>query len=132
MTVQLSRLSTPSSVRRIGAPKPVVRAGLVAAFHAACLAGAGASQNAARPQIDAVFDEWNRHDSPGCALGVYENGRIAYERGYGMASLEHDVPITPETVFYVGSLSKQFTAMAAALAIQQGHFAARTVSAFER
>jgi CubicO group peptidase (beta-lactamase class C family) len=63
---------------------------------------------------------------------VYENGRIAYERGYGMASLEHDVPITPETVFYVGSLSKQFTAMAAALAIQQGHFAARTVSAFER
>jgi CubicO group peptidase (beta-lactamase class C family) len=63
---------------------------------------------------------------------VYENGRIAHERGYGMASLEHDVPITPETVFYVGSLSKQFTAMAAAQAIQQGHFAARTVSAFER
>ena len=40
-----------------------------------------------------------------------------------MASLEHDVPITPETVFYAGSVSKQFTAMAAALAIQQGKLA---------
>lgn len=104
--------------------KPVGRGGLVAALLAACLTGAAAGQNAARPRIDAVFDEWNSRDSPGCALGVYENGRIAYERGYGMASLEHDVPITPQTVFYVGSLSKQFTAMAAALAIQQGHLGA--------
>lgn len=108
----------------MGSAKPAVRLGLVAALLAACLAGAGAGQNAARPQIDAVFEEWSRRDAPGCALGVYEKGRIVYERGYGMASLEHEVPITPETVFYVGSLSKQFTAMAAALAIQQGHLGA--------
>ena len=72
------------------------------------------------PQVDAVFSQWDRRDSPGCALGVFENRAMVYERGYGMADLEHDVPITPESVFYVGSLSKQFTAMAAALAIQQG------------
>ena len=60
-----------------------------------------------------------RRDSPGCALGVFRNGKIVYERGYGMADLENDMPITPASVFYVGSLSKQFTAMAAALAIQQ-------------
>ena len=53
---------------------PVGRVGPVAAFLAVWLAGAGAGQNVARPRIDAVFDEWNRHDSPGCALGVYENG----------------------------------------------------------
>ena len=41
-------------------------------------------------------------------------------KDYGIASLEHDVPITPDSVFYAGSVSKQFTAMAAALAIQQG------------
>jgi len=70
--------------------------------------------------IDKVFATWNTRESPGCALGVYQNGRIVYERGYGMADLENDVPITPASVFYVGSLSKQFTAMAAALAIQQG------------
>jgi len=69
--------------------------------------------------IDALFAEWNSKDSPGCALGVFRNGAIAYARGYGMASLEHDVPITTDSVFYAGSVSKQFTAMAAALAIQQ-------------
>jgi CubicO group peptidase (beta-lactamase class C family) len=76
------------------------------------------------PAVDAAFAEMNRNDSPGCALGVFEAGKITYERGYGMASLEHDVPITPETVFYVGSVSKQFTAFAAALAIQHGRLSA--------
>ena len=70
-------------------------------------------------QVDAVFAQWDRPDSPGCALGVYQDGRIAYSRGYGMADLEHDSPVTPDSVFYAGSVSKQFTAMAAALAIRQ-------------
>ena len=76
------------------------------------------------PDVDAVFAEYDRKDSPGCALGVFEGGKIAYEHGYGMASLEHDVPITAETVFYAGSVSKQFTAFAAALAIQKGSLSA--------
>src|SRR5918995_560777 len=70
--------------------------------------------------IDNVFSAIDRKDSPGCALGVFRGGAMAYSKGYGMASLEHDVPITPNSVFYTGSVSKQFTAMAAALAIQQG------------
>jgi CubicO group peptidase (beta-lactamase class C family) len=74
--------------------------------------------------IDAIFATWNTKDSPGCAVAVFQNGKITYERGYGMADLENDVPITPASVFYVGSVSKQFTAMAAALAIQQGHLSA--------
>jgi CubicO group peptidase (beta-lactamase class C family) len=73
--------------------------------------------------VDRVFATWDRRDSPGCAMAVYKDGAILYERGYGMADLEHDVPITPATVFYAGSVSKQFTAFAAALAIQQGLFA---------
>jgi CubicO group peptidase (beta-lactamase class C family) len=71
-------------------------------------------------QIDAVLAPWDKKDSPGCALGVFRDGAIAYQRGYGMASLEHDVPIAPESVFYAGSVSKQFTAMAVALAMQDG------------
>jgi len=76
----------------------------------------------ARPAIDGVFAAFTAA-SPGCAVGLYQDGSIAYARGYGMASLEHDAPITPKTVFYVGSISKQFTAMAAALAMQQGKLA---------
>ena len=73
--------------------------------------------------IDAIFAPWDKKDSPGCALGVFKDGAIAYQHGYGMASLEHDAPITPQTVFYAGSVSKQFTAMSAALAMQQGKLA---------
>jgi CubicO group peptidase (beta-lactamase class C family) len=70
--------------------------------------------------VDKVFAPWDTRQSPGCALGIYKDGAILYERGYGMADLEHDVPIGPDTPFYIGSVSKQFTAFAAALAIQQG------------
>ena len=75
-------------------------------------------------QVDVVFAQWDRPDSPGCALGVYQDGRTAYSRGYGMADLEHDMPITPGSVFYAGSVSKQFTSMAAALAIKDGKLGA--------
>lgn len=61
-------------------------------------------------RVDAVFKEWSKPDSPGCALAVIKDTKIVYQRGYGMADLEHDVPITPGTVFYIGSTSKQFTA----------------------
>ena len=78
----------------------------------------------ARPEIDAIFATWDKKTTPGCALGIFQDGKIVYERGYGMADLENDIPITPGTVFYVGSMSKQFTAAAVALAIQQGKLSA--------
>ncbi len=63
-------------------------------------------------RTDSLFRRFDRTDSPGCAVGVYEDGRLRYGRGYGMASLEHGVPLTTRTVLDVGSISKQFTAMA--------------------
>jgi CubicO group peptidase (beta-lactamase class C family) len=95
-----------------------------AAVVVACLVqvSAIAGQRAeGRAEVDAIFAAFRGTDSPGCAVAVYRDGRIEYERGYGMASLEHDVPITPASVFYLGSVSKQFTAFAAALAMQDGH-----------
>jgi CubicO group peptidase (beta-lactamase class C family) len=71
-------------------------------------------------QVDKVFEKWNRTDSPGCALGVYQNGKIVYKHGYGMANLNDDVTITPATVFHVASMSKQFTAASILLLAQQG------------
>lgn len=71
-------------------------------------------------RVDAVFRAFDRTDSPGCAVGVYRDGRIQYARGYGMANLELGVPITPRTVFDIGSVSKEFTTTAVLLLAQQG------------
>ena len=71
-------------------------------------------------RIDEVFKQYDRRDSPGCALAVVQNGKLAYARGYGMANLEYDIPITPSTVFHTGSVSKQFTAFAIALLAADG------------
>ncbi len=71
-------------------------------------------------KVDKVFAEYDKADSPGCALGVIRDGRLIYERGYGMANLEYGIPITSFSVFRIGSVSKQFAAMAIALLAEQG------------
>ncbi len=73
------------------------------------------AQNPTPQQIDAVFTDFDRPGSVGCALGVAQNGEFLYKNGYGYANLDWDIPITPTTVFYVGSVSKQFTAAAIVL-----------------
>ena len=71
-------------------------------------------------QIDAVFAGYDSRYSPGCAAAVVRDGRIVFEKGYGMADLQHDVPITPASIFHVASISKQFTAMAIVLLAEEG------------
>jgi CubicO group peptidase (beta-lactamase class C family) len=93
---------------------------LPAIFLATTLANAQTLSPDVSAQVDKVFEKWNRTDSPGCALGVYKDGQIVYKHGYGMANLNDDVTITPETVFHVASMSKQFTAASILLLAQQG------------
>lgn len=69
----------------------------------------------ANPAVDKLFAEWDNASSPGCALGVIRDGKFVYERGYGMANLDYDIPSSPRMVYYIGSDSKQFTAAAIAL-----------------
>ncbi|MCP4654410.1 MAG: serine hydrolase [bacterium] len=71
-------------------------------------------------QVDELFAEWDKTSSPGCALGVYRDGGIAYARGYGMANLEYGIASSPQSIFRIGSTSKQFTAMAVALLAEEG------------
>jgi CubicO group peptidase (beta-lactamase class C family) len=71
-------------------------------------------------QIDHLFAQWARADSPGCAVGVIQNGRFVYQQGYGMANLDYGIANGPEMVYYVGSVSKQFTAAAIALLVKDG------------
>lgn len=80
----------------------------------------GPLEPALAARIDSVFGRFGVPGSPGCALGVMREGRLVYAKGYGLASVELGVPITPATVFDIGSVSKQFTAMAVVLLAQDG------------
>lgn len=71
-------------------------------------------------RIDSVFGRYAAADGPGCALGVARRDSIVLERAWGSAQLEHGVPITPQTVFEAGSVSKQFTAAAILLLAERG------------
>ena len=71
-------------------------------------------------QVDQLLAAWDRPGSPGMAVAVVKDGAIAYQNGYGEANLELGIPITPQSVFYLGSVSKQFVAMAIALLEQEG------------
>ncbi len=69
-------------------------------------------------KIDSLFTDYN--NSPGCAIGIYSNGRVLLKKGYGIANLDYDINITPETVFDIGSVSKQFTAACIVLLENEG------------
>jgi CubicO group peptidase (beta-lactamase class C family) len=71
-------------------------------------------------RVDALFRSWDRHDSPGAAVLVTRDGQVVHARGYGMANLEHGVPIGTGTVFDVASVSKQFAAFAIAVLADEG------------
>ena len=73
---------------------------LSAGFPAASVAARQTGELEAR--IDSIFAEWDRPDSPGCALGVIRDGELIYTRGYGMANLEYGIPITSRSVFRIG------------------------------
>jgi CubicO group peptidase (beta-lactamase class C family) len=65
-----------------------------------------------------VRAEMEREHIPGLALGVYRRGEIVKARGYGLASIELNVPVKPETVFQSGSVGKQFTATAVMMLVE--------------
>ena len=72
-----------------------------------------ASMSDLSKKIDLLFDD--RSQKPGCAVGLVENGEYIHSKGYGLANLEHEIPIGMDTIFRIGSVSKQFTTMAIAI-----------------
>ncbi len=71
-------------------------------------------------KVDKLFAQWDRADSAGAAIVIIKDGRVVYQRGYGYANLETRTPITPETVFDVASVAKQFAGFAVATLIEEG------------
>src|SRR3954462_5261079 len=70
------------------------------------------TQSARLARIDQMLRQTYPADEPGAAVLVAKDGKVLLSRGYGMANLELGVPLRPQMVFRIGSITKQFTAVA--------------------
>jgi CubicO group peptidase (beta-lactamase class C family) len=71
-------------------------------------------------RLDELLNASCRAGTPGVSVAVIQHGKPVYEKGFGLANLEYDIPVTPQTVYHVASVSKQFTAMALVLLEEDG------------
>ena len=71
-------------------------------------------------KIDSLLIGWTEANHPGGSIGIMKNGSVIYTKAFGLASLEYQIPNTVETIFNVGSVSKQFTAMGIVLLQERG------------
>lgn len=71
-------------------------------------------------QIDEAFMAWDDPNIPGMAVGVVSKGKMIFSKGYGSANLEHNIPISPASIFDIASVSKQFAGIAIAMLIKEG------------
>jgi CubicO group peptidase (beta-lactamase class C family) len=99
-------------------PGKLITAALLSAWAATALSAAVGAQAPSAATIDAIFAHMQPSE-PGCAVGVEAAGQPPVLRTYGSADLEHPVPIAMDTVFEAGSVSKQFTAAAALVLVDE-------------
>jgi len=71
-------------------------------------------------KIDSIFSQWDHPGSPGAAVGIVRDGALVYSKGYGMANLDYDIPLSVTSKFYIASMAKQFTAACIALLALEG------------
>jgi CubicO group peptidase (beta-lactamase class C family) len=98
----------------------VLAVGVCASALADAVSAQTASDSSTIERVNRLFARWDKPDSPGCELAVIKDGQIIYKHAYGAADLERNVPISPATVFDIGSIAKQFTAMSIALLAKEG------------
>lgn len=71
-------------------------------------------------RVDEIFAPWDSNETPGAAVAIVKDGAIIYKKGYGLANMEYDIPISPTSVFHIASISKQFTVFSILLLEKQG------------
>lgn len=82
--------------------------------------GSGGGNLSQRASIDSVFSRWDSPDTPGGTVGIIKEGKLVFAKGYGSANLDYNIPNESQTVYRIGSTSKQFTAACIVLLSQQG------------
>ena len=94
---------------------------LILAIALALATGTAAAEGSPTTNIDAALASFAGHaDAPGCAVGVQAGDSAPDFRAFGLADLEHAVPVGADTVFEAGSVSKQFTAAATLILVSEG------------
>ena len=97
---------------------PSVLAVVLSALLASAAPAQSTTSDSLTIKVDSIFSRFTS-DVPGCAVGIYQNARTILAKGYGSANIEYGIPITPTTPFVAGSVSKQFTAAAIALLLEE-------------
>jgi CubicO group peptidase (beta-lactamase class C family) len=82
-----------------------------------------AQSNPHDPRIDKFAGASIKPGSPGLAVLVVQKEQVVHEAGYGLADISAGIPITPKTLFHLGSVGKQFTALGIMLLVQDGKIA---------
>jgi CubicO group peptidase (beta-lactamase class C family) len=101
--------------------KQVLMRTLIALFLSITTTNAALAADATAQKVNQMFAAFDKPGSPGCSVGVIRNGSFVFKKSFGYASLELGVPLTSKSVFYVGSVSKQFTAASVVLAAERGY-----------
>lgn len=89
-------------------------------FSIAAPAAVAAARAPSTAQVDALFAQWDKPDSPGAVVAVLKDGKVVFQGAYGMADIEREAANKAATSFHIASLSKQFTAFAIHLLAQDG------------
>jgi len=71
-------------------------------------------------KIDQLFSQYDNPNSPGCVVGMIDDGQFVYAKGFGMANVQEKIPFTPDTEFCIGSMTKQFVATCIGLLVEEG------------
>jgi CubicO group peptidase (beta-lactamase class C family) len=114
----IAEITTSEVTKEMGIRKDIA-AGVKYGFAVALMCVSVQAQTTS-DRLDALLAKWNQKDSPGMAVLLIRNGRIEYRKGLGLADVEARTTITPNSQFLLGSISKQFTAMAIMILADQG------------
>jgi CubicO group peptidase (beta-lactamase class C family) len=105
---------------------PATSSGATAAANARTPTSTPIPTTASAPALDtAALDAYvtrlmRDYDVPGVGLAIVQHGQIAYTQGYGVRDVSTGAPVTPNTQFAIGSITKSFTALGVMLLVQEG------------
>ena len=77
------------------------------------------AQESITDEVNLIFNNYFGNNEPGCIVAIVSNNELIYKNSFGLANLEHNIPINSSTVFELGSVAKQFTGYGMAILIAQ-------------